>query len=98
MIKKYRSGKIKLPIFEYRWSKEIDKKEPNLNIVRNQINSFMFVIQNKDKFKIDDFREEFKVFTNLIIRHGHITKLEREYQERFLKITKFIKDYYSNTR
>ena len=92
MIKKRREGRIKLPIFEYNWSKEVDKEEPNLNIIRNQINTFMFVIQNKDNFKIDDFREEFKKFTKLIIRHGHLTKLEKEYQNKFLKINKFIKN------
>ena len=96
MIKKRREGKIKLPIFEYNWSKEIDKKEPDLNIIRNQINTFIFVIQNKHNFKIEDFREEFKAFTKLIIRHGHITKLEKDYQEKFLRITKFIKDYWEH--
>lgn len=94
MIKKRREGKIKLPIFEYNWSKEVDKEEPNLNIIRNQINTFMFVIQNKDNFKIDDFREEFKKFTKQIIRHGHLTKLQKEYQDKFLLINKFIKDYW----
>jgi len=93
MIKKRREGKIKLPIFEYNWSKEIDKGEPNFNIIRNQINTFIFVIQNRENFNIEDFREEFIAFTKLIIRHGHLTKLEKEYREKFLKITKFIKDY-----
>lgn len=92
MIKKRREGRIKLPIFEYNWSKEVDKEEPNLNVIRNQINTFMFVIQNKENFKIDDFREEFKKFTKLIIRHGHLTKLEKEYRDKFLLINKFIKD------
>jgi len=92
MIKKLRSGKIKLPVFEYSWSNEIDKTEPNLNIIRNQINSFIFVIQNKEDFRIDDFRGEFKVFTKLIIRNGHLTKLEKEYQDKFLKITSFVEE------
>ena len=94
MIKKRREGRIKLPIFEYNWSKEVDKEEPNLNIIRNQINTFMFVIQNKDNFKIDDFREEFQKFTKLIVRHRHLTKLEKEYQDKFLTINKFIKNYW----
>ncbi|MHA1256744.1 MAG: hypothetical protein ACTSPS_14220 [Promethearchaeota archaeon] len=66
MIKKNRKGRIKLPIFEYNWSKEVAKEEPNLNIIRNQIKTFMFVIQNKENFKIDDFQEEFKKFTKMI--------------------------------
>jgi len=94
MIKKRREGRIKLPIFEYNWSKEVDKEEPNLNIILNQINTFMFVVQNKENFKIDDFREEFKKFTKLIIRHGHLAKLEKSYQDKFLTINKFIKDYW----
>lgn len=94
MIKKRREGRIKLPIFEYNWSKEVDKEEPNLNVIRNQINTFMFVIQNKENFKIDDFREEFRKFTKLIIGHGHLTKLEKGYRDKFLIINKFIKDYW----
>ena len=47
MIKKRHEGRIKLPIFEYNWTKEVAKEEPNLNIIQNQINTFMFVIQNK---------------------------------------------------
>lgn len=94
MIKKRREGRIKLPIFEYNWSKEVDKEEPNLNVIRNQINTFMFVIQNKENFKIDDFREEFRKFTKLIIGHGHLTKLEKRYRDKFLIINKFIKDYW----
>ncbi len=94
MIKKRREGRIKLPIFEYNWTKEIAKEEPSLNVIRNQINTFMFVIQNKENFKINDFHEEFKKFTKLIIRHGHLTKLEKEYQDKFLIINKFIKDYW----
>lgn len=52
----------------------------------------MFVIQNKENFKIDDFQEEFKKFTKMIIRHGHLTKLEKEYQDKFLIINRFIKN------
>ena len=92
MIKKRHEGRIKLPIFEYNWTKEVAKEEPNLIVIRNQINTFMFVIQNKENFKIDDFREEFKKFTKLIIRHGHLTKLEKEYRDKFLLINKFIKN------
>jgi len=92
MIKRRREGRIKLPIFEYNWTKEVAKEEPNLNIIRDQIDTFIFVIQNKENFKIDDFQEEFKKFTKLIIRHGHLTKLEKEYQNKFLKINKFIKN------
>lgn len=93
MIKKHRSGKIKLPVFEYSWSKEIDKEEPNINVIQDKIDSFIFVIQKKEDFKLNDLRDEFKTFIKLIIRHGHITKLKKDYQDKFLKITKFVKDY-----
>ncbi|TFG06473.1 MAG: hypothetical protein EU539_07520 [Promethearchaeota archaeon] len=93
MIKKSRSGKIKLPVFEYNWSKEVDTEKPNIELMQDQIDSFIFVINNKEKFKIDDFLEEFRSFSKLIIRHGHLTKLGKEYQEKFLYITKFIKEF-----
>ena len=94
MIKKHRSGKIKLPVFEYSWSKEIDKEEPNFRVIQDQIDTFIFVIQKKENFKINDLRNEFKIFIKLIIRHDHITRLEEKYQDKFLEITKFVKDYW----
>lgn len=94
MIKKHRSGKIKLPVFEYSWSKEINKEEPNIEVIQDQIDTFIFVIQKKENFKINDLRNEFKIFIKLIIRHGHITRLEEKYQDKFLEITKFVKDYW----
>jgi len=96
MIKKYRSGKIKLPAFEYNWSKEIDKEEPNIEALQNQIDSFIFVIQKKESFKINDLRTEFKTFIKLIIRRGHLPKLNKIYQEKFLKITRFFKENWPN--
>ena len=96
MIKKFRSGKIKLPVFEYNWSKEIDKEDPNIDIIQDQIDTFMFVIKEKENFKINDLHNEFKTFIKLIVRRGHITKLEKQYQDKFLIITKSVKEYWSN--
>ncbi|TFG27379.1 MAG: hypothetical protein EU532_07555 [Promethearchaeota archaeon] len=96
MIKKIRSGKIKLPVFEYNWSKEIDKEDPNIGIIQDQIDTFLFVIKEKENFKINDLQNEFKIFIKLIIRRGHITKLEKQYQDKFLNITKFVKEHWSN--
>ena len=96
MIKKHRSGKIKLPVFEYRWSKEMDKEEPDIEVIQDQIDTFLFVIQKKENFKINDLRNEFKTFIKLIIRRGHLTRLEEIYQDKFLEITKFVKDFWRN--
>ena len=94
MIKKHRSGKIKLPVFEYNWSKEVDKEEPNIKVIQDQIDTFLFVIQKKENFKINDLYNEFKIFIKLIISRGHLTRLEEKYQDKFLEITKFTKDYW----
>jgi hypothetical protein len=96
MIKKYRSGKIKLPVFEYSWAKEIDKENPNIDIIQDQIDTFIFVIQEKESFKINDLQAEFKTFIKLIVRRGHLPKLNKEYQEKFLTITKFFKENWPN--
>ncbi len=96
MIKKHRSGKIKLPVFEYSWSKEIDKEVPNIKVIQDQINTFLFVIQKKENFKINDLRNEFKSFVKLMVRRGHITRLEENYQDKFLEITNFVKEYWYN--
>jgi hypothetical protein len=53
----------------------------------------MFVIHKKENFKINDLRDEFKAFIKLIIRRGHIIRLETKYQDKFLEISKFVKEY-----
>ncbi|MBD3339776.1 MAG: hypothetical protein GF353_11745 [Candidatus Lokiarchaeota archaeon] len=94
MIKKHKTGKIKLPIFEYSWTKEIKKSNPNLNIIKNQIDSFVFVIHNRNRFRITDLKDEFLNFTKIIIRSGHLSKLNKDDQDKFLIITNFIKDFW----
>ena len=96
MIKKHRTGKIKLPVFEYSWSKEIDKEQPNIEAIQDQIDTFLFVIQKKKNFKINDLKKEFTSFVKLMVRRGHITRLEESYQDKFLEITKFVKEYWHN--
>ena len=48
MTKKTHSVKIKLPFVEYNWYKEITKEKPNIDIIQNQIDNFLFVVQNKE--------------------------------------------------
>ncbi len=92
MVKKTHSLKIKLPGIEYKWTKELMKEEPNVKVIENQIKNFLFVIQNKENFKLSDFREELRAFTKLVVSQGYVTKLNKEYQNIFLEINKFVKE------
>ncbi len=92
MAKKSRTGKIKTGVFEYSWTKEINKVETNKKFIQSQIDSFILLIENKESIKIGDYRDELKEFTTLIVAQGHLAKLDEEYQKKYFKITKFIKD------
>ena len=48
MAKKSRTGKIKTGVFEYSWTKEINKVETNKKFIQSQIDSFILLIENKE--------------------------------------------------
>lgn len=92
MAKKSRTGEIKAPFFHYTWYKEINKIDANIKFIKDQIDSFVLLIENKDKIDVNNFRDELKTFIALIPAQAHLKKLDKEYQEKFFKITKFVKD------
>ena len=92
MAKKSRTAKIKAPFFEYSWYKEINKIDADMKFIKKQIDSFNLLIDNKDKIDPNNFKDEIETFISLIPAQGHLVKLEKDYQEKFFKITKFIKD------
>jgi hypothetical protein len=94
MAKKSRTGKIKTPVFEYSWYKEINRTETNKKFIQNQIDSFILLIENKENIKIGDYRDELKEFTTILPAQGHLTKLDKEYQEKYFRITKFVKEQF----
>ena len=92
MTKKSRTGRIKAPFFEYSWYKEINKIDADMKFIKRQIDSFLLLTENKDKINPSNFKDELETFISLIPSQGHLVKLEKEYQEKFFKITKFTKD------
>ncbi len=92
MAKKSRTGKVKAPFFEYTWYKEINKIDADMKFIKKQIDSFNILIDNKDKIDPNNFKDEIETFISLIPAQGHLVKLEKDYQEKFFNITKFIKD------
>ena len=94
MPKKSRTAKIKTPIFEYTWYKEINKIKTNKKFIQDQIDSIKLMIENKDDINMGDIRDELKTFIKIIPSQGHLVKLDKEYQERFFEITKFVKEHF----
>jgi len=94
MAKKSRTAKIKSPFFEYSWYKEINQTETNKEFIQNQIDSFILLVENKDSVKIGDYHDELKAFTTIIPSQGHLAKLDKEYQEKYFRITKFVKEQF----
>ena len=92
MAKKSRKAKIKAPFFEYSWYKEINKIDADMDFIKSQIDSFVLLTENKDKINPSNFKKELETFISLIPAQGHLVKLEKDYQEKFFKITKFTKD------
>ena len=90
IAKKSRTAKIKTPIFDYTWYKEINKVETNKKFIQDQIDSFILLVDNKDKINPSDFRDELKTFISLIPSQGHLVKLDKEYQEKFFRIAEYL--------
>lgn len=92
MPKKSRKGKIKTGIFEYEWYKEIDKIDADFDLIKSQIDSFLYIIENPDDFKSSVYIEEMSVLSRVLVSYGHLAKLEDEYKEKFKRINKYIKE------
>ena len=92
MAKKSREIKIKTPVIEYTWYKEINKTKTNKKFIQKKIDDYILLINNKDKIDPNNFKDEIEAFISIIPAQGHLNKLDKEYQEKFFKITKFVKD------
>ena len=94
MEKKIDKTKQKIPFFSLPWYKEINKVETNVEFIQNQIDKFMDIIADPDQIDVTDYKHELMAFERIIRAKGHVSPLEKEYQEKFFKIAQFIDDYY----
>lgn len=94
MAKKTRSGKINAPFFQYSWYKEINKPETNKKFIQDQIDSFDIIIKNESQIDISVYKEELEIFFRLIVAQGHLAKLDKEYQDKFLELNKYYNEQY----
>ena len=92
MAKKTRTAKLKTPLFDYTWYKEINKIDADIKFIKKQIDSFIILVENKNDINPNNFKDELETFVALIPAQGHLVKLDKEFQEKFFKITKFMKD------
>ena len=92
MSKKTIDNKDRITESEYSWFKKIDKHHPNKQDIQNQIDSFMFYIENEDYIDINKYKDELLEFCDLILNMGHLNKLDDEYQNMFNELNKYIKD------
>lgn len=97
MVKKSHDVEIKVPFVKYYWYKEINKEETNTKFIQNQIDSFKLLVDNKNKINVSDFKDEIRTFISIIPAQGHLIKLSEEYQNKFFKITEYMKKQYSHS-
>ena len=92
MSKKPIDNKDKTPVTEYSWYKEINKPHTNKKHIQDQIDSFMFYIENEDYIDFNKYKDELLEFCDLILNQSHLNKLDEEYQIMFKKLNKYTKD------
>ena len=92
MSKKPRDSKDKKHVTEYSWYKEINKPHTNKKLIQEQIDNFMFYIENEDYIDFSKYKGELLDFYDLIQNLGHLNKLDEEYQIMFNELNKYIKD------
>jgi len=91
LVKKTKEHEINLKVYKYKWKKELEKSEPDKKLIRNQIDSFIFMIQNSESFHSKTYLDEMTLFSKMVLSYGHLAKLNDEYKEKFKEINKFIK-------
>ena len=93
--KKVKSGEINTGIFKYNWQKEINKIKTNKDFIQDQIDSFLLLIKNVEKIEIGIYGAELNEFLKVIPAQGHLSKLDKEFQDKFFKISKFYEENFS---
>jgi hypothetical protein len=91
LVKKTKEHEVNLKIYKYKWKKELEKSEPDKKLISNQIDSFMFMIENSESFHSKTYLDEMTLFSKMVLSYGHLAKLDDEYKEKFKEINKFIK-------
>lgn len=91
MVKKGQSVRVKVPFVEYRWYKEISKRDVDLQYLQNLIDSYLIFIKNKNS-NWSELHGELTEFTRLVVTNGHLVKLNKEYQDKFFEISEFIEE------
>lgn len=91
MVKKTKEHEVNLKVYKYKWRKELEKSEPDEKLIRNQMDSFIFMIENSESFHSKTYLDEMTLFSKMVLSYGHLAKLDDDYKEKFKEINKFIK-------
>ncbi|MFX1297465.1 MAG: hypothetical protein ACFFD2_21765, partial [Promethearchaeota archaeon] len=60
--------------------------------IQDQIDSFMFYVENDKYVDLNKYKDELLEFCDLILNMDHLNKLDDEYQNKFNELNKFIKN------
>lgn len=91
MVKKTKEHEVNLKVYKYKWKKELEKSEPDKKLIRDQIDSFIYMVENSESFHSKTYLDEMTLFSKMVLSYGHLTKLDDDYKEKFKKINQFIK-------
>lgn len=91
LVKKTKEHEIDLKVYKYKWKKELENSEPDKKLIKNQIDSFIFMIENSNSFHDKTYLDEMTLFSKIVLSYGHLAKLDNEYKEKFKKVNQFIK-------
>lgn len=91
MVKKTKEHELNLKVYKYKWKNELEKSEPDKKLIRNQIDSFIYMVENSESFHSKTYLDEMTLFSKMVLSYGHLTKMDHEYKEKFKNINQFIK-------
>jgi len=98
LVKKTKEHEIDLKVYKYKWKKELEKSEPDKKLIKNQIDSFIFIIENSYSFHYKTYLNEMTLFSKMVLSYGHLAKLDDDYKEKFKNINQFIKKEWDDRR
>jgi hypothetical protein len=95
MVKQIKGGEINTGLFKYSWQKEINKIKTNKKFIQGQIDSFMILLENLDQLDIGIYGDELREFLTVVPAQGHLSKLDKDYQDKFFIISEFYEKHFS---
>ncbi len=83
-------GKVNLGPIGVEWETAMKDKNADLDFIKKQIDSYIIIIERSKDIDARDVLPQIRPFIAAMQQYGHLSRLDKAYQDRFFKITNWV--------